>query len=223
MSTPNLSEALDVAISGTRKRLQEGSDYVWTRCFLELSDSHKHPNVLNEDLEPLVPRAFRGASSSWDKQSLCSIASRRRLAVAVPELIRILSDSCEARYSALFALGTLDLWEAVDQRLELALRILRDTRRKGSTFVASVAQSVIRLDPATVAPVLLDLLRSGAGGCDYERLVLCQCLFSVGERGAAPFLQELREHADPWYREQAAAALARIGSASDPQGVRPVT
>lgn len=211
MLTPFLSEALDVACSGVRKRLRDGSDYTWTWWFLELSDARKHPNVLVEDLEGLVPRAFRGATSRWDKLRLCHVASCRRLAVAVPELIRFLTDPSEARYSALFALGTLDLWEAVDQRLELALPILRDTRRKGSSFVASVAQSVIRVDPTAVAPVLLDLLRSGAGGCDYERLVLCQCLLSVGERGAVPFVRELREHPDPWYREQAAAELARAG------------
>ncbi|HEU4339322.1 MAG TPA: HEAT repeat domain-containing protein, partial [Planctomycetota bacterium] len=91
-----LSQDLQRALPGIADTLAFGTDRDWTKALIQaeelLRPQSRLPLVKRAELDLLALRAARGAESAEDRKAICRIVRDRRLASAMPELVRYLDD-----------------------------------------------------------------------------------------------------------------------------------
>ncbi|HLF93229.1 MAG TPA: HEAT repeat domain-containing protein [Planctomycetota bacterium] len=177
-----LSPRLRRVQPGIEERLAAGDDHAWTVAFLDLDREVFLRRLRGRDLSPLVPAAFRGAKTAEEKQKLCYRVDSHRLAVAVPDLVRLLKDKDEfVRTASLGALTRLQAMETVPQ--------IREALKDPDDLVSGNAAAALgKLGVKEAVPDLAALL--GREKYNQRELVMVS-LARLGARESIPAISKL--------------------------------
>lgn len=232
-----LPAALQKAMAGIADSLAFGGDIAWSRALVEaelkLQPGSRIPVLKRTDLEPLAERAVRGAISTELKHDVGEAVLRRRLAGAMPEILKFFDEADEDLwFTAMEAVrqhpdakGTQRLRDLtrdeIPERRRLAIDCLMDLDLKDAApdaarliadpdpSVRAVAASALaRLKGREAAGELVPLLRDEDGSVRKSAVYGLMAIYAREEAGR---LVGLLRDSDAEVRRAAAWTLGNLG------------
>lgn len=193
------------AMPGLQERLAAGDDRLWCRTVIaaaavDAEGRRVHPELREEDLDPLLGRAVRGAQSPPERLELCQAIVRLGLRQGIPELVKLLSDDdVVLRWKG----AELARLKALAEAIPALRTLLAD---KEPAVRGSAIRALGELGDRASAPGLRRLLDDAAVAG-----IAAEALARLGVADAVPQIVEVLDRGDAAARSGALRALTRLG------------